>query len=256
MSAVRMLAVGTWLHVKHMSRSPFELATSILIPLVQATLAVYLFRASPQPQALLGAAVGAGLMGVWSSVLFGSGGAIQNQRWYGTLEMLMLAPRRPALVILPYTIATAVTGAYSMVATLVWGRLLYGIPLSFADPLGFAVAVPVCILSLGMFGLLLAATFVLMRNANALANTMEYPIWLLSGMLIPITALPGWTGPLAAVLPTTWGSRAVREAATGGPVWPSLGICLAISLLCLAVGAVALTNVERRARSTATLALS
>jgi ABC-2 type transport system permease protein len=251
-----MLAIGTLLHVKQLSRSPFEIATSVLIPLVQATLAVYLFRASPQPQALLGAAVGAGMMGVWSSVLFGSGGAIQNQRWQGTLEMLMLAPRRPALVILPYTIATAVTGTYSMVATLVWGRVLYGIRLDFADPVGFAVAVPVCILSLGMFGLLLASTFVLMRNANALANTLEYPIWLVSGMLIPITALPGRTGPLGALLPTTWGARAVREAATGGAVWPALALCLAISLACLVFGAFAMSYVERRARKAATLALA
>lgn len=256
MKLLRMLAIGTWLHTKQLSRSPFEIATAVLIPLVQATLAVYLFRASPQPQALLGAAVGAGMMGVWSSVLFGSGGAIQRHRWEGTLEMLMLAPRRPALVILPFTIATAVTGTYSMAATLVWGRVLYGIRLSFADPVGFVAAVPVCILSLGMFGLLLASTFVLMRNANALANTLEYPIWLLSGMLIPITALPGWTGPLAAILPTTWGSRAVRAAATGGEVWGPLAVCLAISVACLALGALALSYVERRARVTATLALS
>jgi ABC-2 type transport system permease protein len=168
----------------------------------------------------------------------------------------MLAPRRPALVILPFTIATAVTGTYSIVATLLWGRLLYGIRLEFANPIGFVAAVPVCILSLGMLGLLLASTFVLMRNANALANTMEYPIWLVSGMLIPVTALPGWTSPLAAVLPTTWGSRAVREAATGGAVWPSLALCLAISLVCLALGALSLSYVERRARGAATLALA
>ena len=105
-----------------------------------------------------------------------------------------------------------------------------------------------------MFGLLLASTFVLLRNANALTNTLEYPIWLVSGMLVPLTVLPGWTGPIAAVLPTTWGARAVREAATGGPVWPALGICLAISLGCLAVGALMMTYVERRARVAATLA--
>jgi ABC-2 type transport system permease protein len=75
-------------------------------------------------------------------------------------------------------------------------------------------------------------------------------------MLIPITALPGWTGPLAAVLPTTWGSQAVRAAATGGEVWGPLAVCLAISLACLALGALALSYVERRARAAATLALS
>jgi ABC-type polysaccharide/polyol phosphate export permease len=251
-----MVAVGALLHAKHLSRSPLEIAIALLVPLVQATLAVYLFRAGAEPHRLLEAAVGAGLMGVWSSVLFGSGGAIQNQRWQGTLEMIILAPHPPALVILPITLATALTGTYAMVATLVWGRLLYGIRWDFADPVGFAVAAPGCVLGLGMFGLLLASTFVLMRNANALANTLEYPIWLVSGMLVPVTVLPAWTNPVAAVLPTTWGARAVREAVTGGPVWPSLGMCLAISGVCLALGAVAMSHVERRARAAATLALS
>ena len=73
--------------------------------------------------------------------------------------------------------------------------LLYGIPLDFADPVAFAVAVPACIIALGMFGLLLARTFVLLRNANALTNTLEYPIWLVSGMLVPITVLPGLDRP-------------------------------------------------------------
>ncbi|MFD2767802.1 ABC transporter permease [Micromonospora eburnea] len=168
----------------------------------------------------------------------------------------MLAPRPPALMILPITLSTAVTGTYAMLATLLWGRLLYGVPLDFTHPLLFLVAVPGCILGLGMFGLLLASTFVLLRNANALTNTLEYPIWLVSGMLVPITVLPGWTGPIAAVLPTTWGARAVREAATGGPVWLSLGICLGISLGCLIAGALMMTYVERRARAAATLALA
>lgn len=251
-----MIVLGSVLHAKQLSRSSFEIAVALIVPIVQATLAVYLFRAASESHRLLEAAVGAGLMGVWSTVLFGSGGAIQRQRWQGTLEMIILAPRRPVLVILPITLASALTGTYAMLATLAWGRLLYGIRLDFAHPLAFAVAAPVCILALGMFGLLLAATFVLMRNANALTNTLEYPVWLLSGMLVPLTVLPGWTTPLATVLPTTWGARALREAVNGGPVWPSLGICLAISLGCLLLGAVALTYVERRARVTATLALA
>jgi ABC-2 type transport system permease protein len=256
MRVFRMLGIGTLLHVKQLSRSGLELVLALFVPIVQATLAVYLFRSSGEHHRLLQAAVGSGLMGVWSSVLFGSGGAIQNQRWQGTLEMIMLAPRRPVTVLLPITLATAVTGSYALLATLVWGRLLYGIRLSFAHPVAFVVAALVCVLALGMSGLLLASTFVLMRNANALANTLEYPVWLLSGMLVPITVLPTWTGPIAAALPTTWGARALREATDGGPVWPSVGICVAISVLFLGLGALSLVHVERRARANATLALS
>jgi ABC-2 type transport system permease protein len=251
-----MLTVGALLYAKQLSRSPFEIAINLIVPIVQATLAVYLFRSGGQSHRLLEAAVGAGMMGVWSSVLFGSGGAIQRQRWMGTMEMIMIAPRHPVLVVLPITIASSLTGTYAILATLLWGRALYGIRLDFAHPVAFAVAAPVCILALGMFGLLLASTFVLLPNANALANALEYPVWLVSGMLVPITVLPSWTNPIGAILPTTWASRALREATSGGPVWPSVGICVAISAACLVLGALSLTYVERRARVTATLALA
>ena len=266
MSTLRLLTVGTVIQLKSSSRGTFELGTAMIMPIIQATMAVYLLRASDHPYRLVDAAVGAGLMGIWSSVLFGSGGAIQGQRWLGTLEMIIMAPRNAALTVLPITIATGLTGIYTMFATLGWGWLIFGITPTFAHPLAFIVAVPACVVGLGMFGLLLASTFVVMRNANALCNALEYPIWLLSGMLVPITVLPHWTGPLAAILPTTWGARAVHAATTTdtagggsagtGAAWADAGICLGISLVCLALGAIAMTYVERRARVTATLALA
>jgi ABC-2 type transport system permease protein len=75
-------------------------------------------------------------------------------------------------------------------------------------------------------------------------------------MLVPITVLPAWTGPIANILPTTWGARAVHEATTGGSVWPAVAWCTGISAVCLAVGSFSMSFVERRARRTATLALA
>jgi ABC-2 type transport system permease protein len=254
--SVRTVAVGTLLYAKHMSRSPLELVFATALPVVQATLAFYLFQTSSQPHRMVEASVGAGLMGVWTYVLFGAGGAIQLQRIQGTLESLMLAPRSPVLVVLPLSLANTVVGSYAMFATIGWGVLLFGVRPNFANPVAFLIATPVCVIALGMLGLLLASTFILLRNANALTNALEYPIWLLSGMLVPVTVLPSWTGPLAAILPTTWGARAVQESVTGGPVWPALGICLAEGIACLVLGAIALTYVDYRARATATLALA
>src|SRR5512141_2097469 len=112
MGTLRWLLVGILLHAKQSSRSPMDIAVTLADPLIYATLAVYLFRAGNEPHALVMASVGAGMMAIWASVLFGSGGAVQRQRWQGTLELLMLAPRRPWLTFLPVTLATAVVGAY------------------------------------------------------------------------------------------------------------------------------------------------
>ncbi|BAU84286.1 hypothetical protein SLA_3376 [Streptomyces laurentii] len=256
----RLIGVGVRTHVSYMSRSPLEITFAVLVPLVYATLAVYLFRAAGDPDRLLDAAVGAGLMGIWGSVLFGSGGAVQNQRWLGTLETLVAAPTPLALVLLPITLATAVIGTYAMGATVLWGVVLFGVPLDFAHPLLFLLAVPVCVLALGMMGLLLAACFVLLRNANALANPLDTPVWLLSGLLVPVTALPAWTHPLSWALPTTWGARAVHATVSGGPAAGDVLVPLAVAAGLGAAYALAavlvLGRVERRARAAATLALA
>ena len=119
-------------HVKSLTHSLFFLLTSIFMPLLVATVAYYMFKAGRQPGRLLYASLGAGVYGIWSSTLFGSGGAIQWQRWQGTLEVLVSAPTPFFLVIAPLTLATSMIGIYSLVATLFWGRLVFGIPFHVA----------------------------------------------------------------------------------------------------------------------------
>ena len=73
-------------------------------------------------------------MGIWSATLFGSGGALQWNRWQGTLEFPVAAPARFIGVLLPLTLSTATIGLYSLAATLFWGRLFFGVPLDFVTP--------------------------------------------------------------------------------------------------------------------------
>ncbi|MFJ6721799.1 ABC transporter permease [Streptomyces sp. NPDC091259] len=252
----RLMAVGLRTHVLHLSRSGVELVMAVFSPLVFATLAVYLFRAGDHPDRLLQAAVGAGLMGVWSAVLFGAGGAIQEQRWMGTLETLVSAPTRFSLVLLPITFATALVGLYSLVATVVWGVVLFDIPFTPASPWLLAPAMLVCVVALGMMGILMAATFVLLRNANALANALDYPVWMFSGVLVSTASLPAWTRPVTWALPTSWAARAVQAATSGGEVLrPSL-VALGLGAGYAGLALIALVWVERRARSAGTLALT
>ena len=71
----------------------FFVLISVIQPVIFATIAFFMFEAGAREGTLLYVALGAGLMGIWSSTLFGSGGAIQWQRWQGTLELLVAAPR-------------------------------------------------------------------------------------------------------------------------------------------------------------------
>ena len=142
MRILRLLWVGWKFHVKSLTLSAFFILTSILQPIIFASVAYFMFRTGAREGTLLYVALGAGMMGIWSSTLFGSGGAIQWQRWQGTLEYCIAVPPPFLLVILPLTLATATIGLYSLTATLVWGWLFFDVPLEVADPLAFAVALP------------------------------------------------------------------------------------------------------------------
>ena len=256
MKPARLFWAGWLFHLKSLTLSGFFILTSVIQPIIFASIAFFVFKAGHREQTLLYAALGSGLMGIWSSTLFGSGGAIQWQRWQGTLEVLVAAPSPFFLVLLPLTVATATIGLYSLATTLLWGRLLFGIPLHVAHPLAFAVSIPATVLALGLLGLLLASTFILYRWANALSNLLEYPVWLVTGLLVPVSLLPGWVTPLSWLLAPTWGVRAIREASIGGEPWSAIGMTVALSAVYLVLGSVFLQLFLRLARERATLSLT
>jgi len=256
MKAARIFWTGFVLHFKNLSASPFMMTTAAIWPLVYATLAFLMFRATHQAPSLLYAALGAAVMGIWSTTATSAGGAIQQQRWWGILEILVAAPTRLILVLAPITVAIAAIGVYSIGSTLLWGRLLFGVPLHVSHPLLFAVSIPAAVLSIGLLGLLLASTFVLYRSASHLSQALEYPIWTITGMLIPLSLLPGWVGPIAWALAPTWGMRAVRRAAIGGDVGTPLLVCAALSVAYTILAALLLHHFERLARDRATLSLT
>jgi ABC-2 type transport system permease protein len=256
MKPLRVFATGFVLHFKNLSASPFMVMTAAIWPLVYATLAFLMFRATHQAPSLLYAALGAAVMGIWSTTATSAGGAVQQQRNWKVLELLVGAPSPLILVLAPITVAIAGIGVYSIATTLLWGRLLFGVPFHVLHPVLFAVSIPTAVLSIGMLGLVLASTLVLYREASAFSQMLEYPVWLITGMLIPLSLLPGWIHPLSWALAPTWGMRAVRRSALGGSVGTPLLVCLVLTIVYTVLAVLLLHHFERLARDRATLSLS
>jgi ABC-2 type transport system permease protein len=253
--SARLLLVGWLLHFKMLSRSSFNSVLGIVYPLFFATVAFFMYREG-SPHALLYASLGASVMGIWATTSTAAGGALQRERWHGTLELLVAAPAHFSLVMLPVTLAMSTIGVYSMAATLVWGRLVFGIELHIEHLFVFCVAVVVTIVAVGMCGFLLAVTFVRYRTAWALGNLLEYPVWLICGFLVPLSLFPGWVLPFSWVLAPTWGMRAIREAALGGPALTDLGMCALLGAIYTAIGVLIVGRLLDAARRRATLALT
>ena len=256
MSTLRFLAVSWTLQFKMIMRSPFDGIGNVIYPLFFATVAFFVFRAGHSPRTLVYASFGAAVMGMWSSVSTSAGSAMQRERWWGTLELLVAAPRHFALVLLPATLGLATVGIYNMAATLLWGRLLFGVHLSIAHPLLFALAVLGTVLAFGGLGFLFAVSFVRFRAAWVLGNFFEYPVWLICGFLVPLAFLPGWVHPLAWALAPTWAMNAIRESALGGSPLPDLGACLGLGLGYVTLGVLVTERVLRAARLRGSLSLT
>ena len=256
MSTLRLLLVGWQMNLKMLSQSAFDGLLGVLWPLFFATTAFLMFRIGHDPRSLVYAALGSSVMGIWSATAVAASSALQRQRWFGTLELVVLAPVHFSLVLLPITIAMSTVGIYSMFATLLWGRLLFGIPFHFVHPFLFVLAVPVTIVSVGMLGFLLSVTFVRYRTAWALGNMIEYPIWLICGFLVPLSLLPIWVHPIAWALAPTWGMRAIRAAATGGAPLGDICLCALLGLAYGATGTLLVNRLLRAAQVRATLSLT
>jgi ABC-2 type transport system permease protein len=229
MSTLRFLAVSWMLQFKMIMRSPFDGIGNVIYPLFFATVAFFVFQAGDSPRTLVYASLGAAVMGMWSSVSTSAGAAMQRERWWGTLELLVVTPRHFALVLLPATLGLATVGIYNLVATLLWGRFAFGVDLTIEHPLYFALAVVGTVLSFGGLGFLFAVSFAL---------------------------LPAWVKPISWVLAPTWGMNAIREAALGGTPVPDLLVCLGLGGLYVAVGVLVTERVLRAARQRGTLSLT
>jgi ABC-2 type transport system permease protein len=256
MRVLRLVRAGFVVNAKMLATSAFFILVAVIQPVIFATIAYYMFKSGGRSGTLLYASLGAGMMGVWSTTLFASGGMIQWQRWQGTLELGVASPVSLPLVYLPFSLANSFTGAYALAATLLWGRLLFGVPLHFVHPLWFLLAVPTVVLSLALLGLLLASTFVLYRNANAMSNLLEYPVWIASGLVFSTSILPAWTHPISWILPPYWGILALRHAAFGGNAWVPILMALALGTISVGIATYTLRLFEHLARARATLALT
>jgi ABC-2 type transport system permease protein len=87
-------------------------------------------------------------------------------------------------------------------------------------------------------------------------NLFEYPVWLITGLLVPLSLLPGWVQPLAWLIGPTWGIKAIHAATTGGSPGGYLAVAGVLALASFGLGVGCLHHFEKLARRRATLSLT
>jgi ABC-2 type transport system permease protein len=254
-TVLKVIRASFLLQTKERMVQDFFVFTLVFQPILFTILTVGTYLFGGKPSFGLFAITGAGMMGIWNNNLWSSGEIVNHERGSGTLSLLIASPTPLLLVLLGKSLANAVTSILAMGMTFATGAIVYHLSLGINDPFGFLMGLILTVVALTCLGLVLGSLFVLTRNTAYVMNVANYPIYLLSGLAIPLTILPVWTRPFSDVLAPTWGNLVLNQAAgslPGSPLGSSLWL-IGLSALYLLIALGLYKRVEYRARQAGNL---
>ncbi|HMF44349.1 MAG TPA: ABC transporter permease [Polyangia bacterium] len=137
---------------------------------------------------------------------------IRTAQMMGTLEAEIATPAPPWMVLGAPPVYEFGVAALRSAAYLTAAALLLGLDLDHANWLSLAVTVPLVIAAFSGLGLLAAGTTMLVRKLNPVATVIGSLSVFLSGVLYPMSVLPGWLRAVGQLLPLTHALAALRGA--------------------------------------------
>lgn len=232
-----------------------------LIPLVTAPLFTIIFlsivrengRYDLQPDALMAPV----LMSLWWVALQHGGNIITGDRWQNLLESIVAVPTSLASLLLGRVTTVMCLGLVSFFEVWAIGELLFGVSPTFEHPLELVLILACTAFASAGASVAFAALFVMTRNAYTFTNSAGFPLYLLSGVFVPVAVLPGWIHPVSSVIFMSWSAdllRASMKSAAIDDFWLRLGVVVLLGAVSFLAGRLVLFYVLRRMRTTGELA--
>lgn len=132
----------------------------------------------------------------------------------GILKRLRATPLRPAVILGAHVLAKLFFTAIALAIMIAGGRRFYPVPLEphFA---GFALAVALTTVTILCMGFVVASAVGTARFAQLIGGVVFYPMIVVSGMFVPLSALPRPLALLGEVLPMSHAVALLRGAWAG-----------------------------------------
>lgn len=199
------------------------------------------------------------LIVLWRNALFEAGEIIEREKWDGTLEALVATPAPIGVIVLGRTLAVLAYGSLGFIASWATAALAFGVVVPIHHPGWFAATVAATIFAMAGTCTIMAAVFVLARSARVFQNTLSYPIYVLGGVLVPVTLLPAWLQPLSRGIFLYWSADLMRDTLTAEALdspWFRLSMVLVLGVIGFALGRWLLGRILTKVRETGTLAVA
>lgn len=145
----------------------------------------------------------------------------------GTLEQVHLSPLPSWLVIAAGRVVAAIVETVFVVS------MMFAVTSLVVDldiPWRAEAILPILFLMLASVGysLLLGGLTLILKRVEMLADLMLTPVWVASGLFVPLAAMPGWLAALGRVMPITHPMQSLRrvlfEGGSVGAAWGDGGL--------------------------------
>lgn len=202
----------------------------------------------------IGTVVWAYLSAVFSNV----GEMVAWERWEGTIEYTMMAPISRLAHMLGVSLFSIIYGLARSALLLGVLSLFFSVDLSNANMAGATIILLAGSISFLGFGIMAAVLPLLFPERGAeLTFVISSILLLVSGVYYPISVLPEWMQPLAAISPATYVLDGMRAALLDGAPTSSLGSALwpilLLGVLAVPIGIAIFSWGERFAKRTGRL---
>ena len=163
--------------------------------------------------------------------------SLSREKERGTLEVLLASPLQPWHIIVGKVLPYLLLGFANVLSVLAAAWLVFDVPLRGSLLLLLAESLLFILTSLAL-GVLIASRTSSQRTAmmGALVGLM-LPTTVLSGMIFPISSMPGWLQPISHLIPAKWFilvSRGIMLKGVGlEHLWPETLVLVGMTLLLL-----------------------
>jgi ABC-2 type transport system permease protein len=196
-----------------MQRERSWLFFDTVLPLLQVSAFVFIYRAIQAPPEFTGFVVlGGAMTAYWLNVLWNMASQLYWEKETGNLELYIIAPTSLMAILLGMAIGGIVATTVRALAVITIGLLIFRVEVSIVSVPQLLGVFLLTLLALYGLGMLFSSLFLLYgREAWHLSNLLQEPVFLLSGFYFPVRAL-GFVAALAAsVIPITLGLDAMRQ---------------------------------------------
>lgn len=226
MGAVRAQARLTRQNVEDLR----PILTMPLVALISLAVLVHAGKSELAPYGLVAAVLmTAGQMGnfVASEIVF-------QERNEQTLELAVASPAPYFFVLLARVLVLTTLGLVGALESWLIARLVFGLYIPLYHPLLAASTLVFASIAAAGTALLTTSLFALGTQVRTFQNAINGPLYLLGGVLVPVSYLPTWLQPLSPLVFFSWAGELLRAALAPEP--PSGVATGLLAILALGIG--------------------